>query len=106
MGYSELLSSCVIVHTFVGYLLLSDHFLSPFVQQLASSLKDSKGLYIVFQVAVYMLNLILVVCLFGAKKKYKTHIWFSTVKRVLSLYCILTKMSIFLTSMLLYLKWE
>lgn len=33
-------------------------------------------------------------------------IWFSTVKRLISLYSLLVKISLFLTSLSLYLKWE
>lgn len=88
----------------MGYLLLSNDFLSSSAIGLVRNLRDSGVAYRLIQAVAYLASAVLILCLLGAKVEYKTHIWHSTVKRIVSLYSVLAKLNLLLASCLLYLN--
>ena len=104
MGDSLILG--LFIHTFLGYLLLAKHPFSDFAIQLMQVMKR-KGLpYSALQTCGYLLNLILLGSLAAADQRHKSRIWYSSVKRVVSLYGFLCNVTLKLTSFLLYCNLE
>jgi hypothetical protein len=96
-----------VLHTFIGYLLLSKHPFSLYATQIVTLFRTQAVPYRIFQISAYMLNLLLILSLFGARLKFKTTIWFSSIKKIISIYGVLGKFSLLLTSLLLYINlWE
>lgn len=106
-AYIELLSFSLVIHTFVGYLLLSNHPISPYFREILLLFRTQSAPYRLFQACTHALNIILLLSLLGAKLKYSTRIWFSAIRKIISLFGILSKISMILTSFLLYINlWE
>lgn len=106
-AYIEILSFSFVIHTFFGYLLLANHPLSPYLTETILFFRTQVAPYRFFQGCTYILSILLLVSLFGAKLKYKTRIWFSAIKKIISFFGVLCKISTFLTSLLLYINlWE
>jgi small basic protein len=103
-GLTHMFSILLPFHTFLGYLLVSNHALSGFADQLVAVLGNNDFVYRMFQVSMYLLNLTLLGCLVGANQKHKAKIWYSSLKRVLSLYPLLSQLALYLTAFLLYLR--
>lgn len=105
-SYIELPTFLVVFHTFFAYLLLSEHNFSPFAHKIVATTRDSPTLYLLLQILIYSLNLMMIIVLLGCNLRYKNHIWFSAVKRILSLYSFLARGLVFLTAMLCYIDLE
>lgn len=85
-------------------MLLSQDFLSSSALSLVRNLRSSGVAYRLIQALAYLVSAVLILCLFGAKVEFKTHIWHSTVKRIVSLYSILAKLNLLLSSSIIYLN--
>lgn len=105
-GLPEILSFSVVLHTFCGYLLLSEHSLSPYLKNFIAFLLSSGTLYRLIQVVIYTAVMATLLCKLGAKTKNKTKIWYGTIKRVFSIYNVISRVLFMMTSFLLYIKFE
>lgn len=88
-GMMEVLSFSVVVHTWVGYLLLSEHAWSPSARALVDYLQTNQTLYQVISIFSYLLGFLMIFCLLGAKKKYKNRLWYSLVQKIVGSYMLL-----------------
>jgi hypothetical protein len=62
--------------------------------------------YRLSQVIIHLLNIGMVVSLFGAKLKYRNCVWFGTVKKIVSLFSLLSRLLLCLTFFLLLIAFE
>lgn len=105
-GFVEILSLTMAAHTLVGFLLLSNHFLSQVTKRAVLFLKENFMLYYFWMSLNYFFGLLMISCLFVAKKKYKNFIWFTSVKNMVRYFRILAKLLIFSSSLLAYINLE
>ena len=56
------------------------------------------------QISSYLLNVLLLVCPLLADQRHKGKIWYSSLKRVVSIYPVLAKVSLTFTGTVLYLQ--
>ena len=67
-------------------------------------MKESAVINRGIQISTYFFNVLLLFCLLIADQKHKGNIWYNTLKRVISIYPILAKVSLVLTTIVLYLN--
>ena len=89
------------LHTFCGYLLLSEHFLSPYVKEFAAALQAS-NFFRVIEAVAYIIVTGTLCSKLVARLRYKNRIWFGIIKRLIGLHSILERVIVALTSFLLY----
>lgn len=103
-GREELLSFSVVVHTLLGYLLLSTHQWSSSAKSFLTFLQVNQAIYRLIQIICYLIAIFMVFCLLGAKAQHKNRLWYSLVKRVVGSYTVYSKILFVFSSHFLYLS--
>ena len=83
---------------------MAPHSLSSYIIDFVTLAKGSAVINIGLQIFNYIFNFLLIVCPFLADEKHKGKIWYTTLKRVIGIYPLLAKMTLFLSGSLLYLE--
>lgn len=100
----EILSLTVVAHTFVGFLLLSNDFLSDLTKKIVLFIESNSALYRMVQILLYLLDILLIVSLCVAKIKHKACIWYSSIRKVVSNLNVFARLLLFSSSLLAYVS--
>ena len=88
-------------HTFLCYLLLASHPFSKYALEPLTKIRSNAGIVRVMQVLVYTFDLVLIICLLVSDQRHKQKLWYSTLKRLVSAFSLLSKIILVLSSVLL-----